>query len=470
MKIIRNLYYIVFLVLLFSFPVFATSVEEPTTEHPKTTEYKEEPSREPDLVSNAAIVIDADSGQILYEKNINKKKYPASITKILTVLIALEHNVDFDDTITMSENAIWDIERDSTHIALDVDEKISVRDCIYATLLQSANECAYALAEYVAGDLDSFIILMNERAKELGCKNTNFVTPNGLHDRNHYTTAYDMSLITQEAVKNEQFCKIVSTLSYEIPPTNLKDETRPLWQGNRMINPNSSMYYEYCKGGKTGYTEKANNTLVTFAEKDGLKLICVVLDCDGWQYSYTDTRALYNFCYNNYTFFYPLMDISFDPKIKNSTLDNAVLNNYYTSLDHDFIELKVDTKYPLLVHKSLDTTKINYEINLFNKEKKGSIGEIIFYYEDQTLGTTTIQKDTSLLSSKIVKKNKKSNKSYWKIIVKVFIYILVVLIVCIILFIISIPISSMIRGIRRNHNRRRRYKRYRKKHDDLFYF
>ena len=139
------------LILTCSFPVNATEPEE-TTEHPETIEYPDDPSREPDLVANSAIIMDAASGQILYEKNAHDKKYPASITKIMTTILALDKEVDFNATITMSENSIWGVERDSTLIGLDVGERVSVGDCVYATMVKSANECAYAVAEYVAGD------------------------------------------------------------------------------------------------------------------------------------------------------------------------------------------------------------------------------------------------------------------------------------------------------------------------------
>ena len=313
------------LLLTYCLPVHATEVTtEATTEHPETTEYPDDPTREPDLVANAAIVMDAASGQVLYEKNSQEKKYPASITKILTVLIALEHNVDFNATVTMSENAIWGVERDSTLIGLDVGEQVTVKDLVYATMVKSANECAYALAEYVAGDIESFAKLMNERAAEIGCKNTHFITPNGLHDEDHYTTAYDMALITKEALKNETFREIAGTLNYTVPATNLTDETRPLWNGNKMINPAEPYYYEYCEGGKTGYTMKANNTLMTFAKKDGLELICVIMDCDGAKYAYSDTKALYNYCYNNYVYYYPLSDFSFESTEENATDQNVI--------------------------------------------------------------------------------------------------------------------------------------------------
>ena len=459
------------LIFTFSISSQATETTEATTEHPETTEYPDDPSREPDLVSNAAIVMDAATGQILYEKNAYDKKYPASITKILTTILALDNNANFNDTITMSENAIWGIERDSTNIGLDVGEKVTVEDCIYATMVKSANECAYAIAEYVAGDLESFAKLMNEKAKEIGCEHTNFVTPNGLHDDNHYTTAYDMALITKYALQNDTFRQIAGTLSYTVPPTNLSEESVEVWNGNKMINTSTSYYYEFCEGGKTGYTTKANNTLVTFAKKDGLELICVILDCDGAQYAYTDSRALYNYCYNNYSYFYPLSDFSFDSDEEDVKETNIILDNYYNSLNHEMIDLTVDKEYSLLINKSLDTTKIEREIKLYDKAKEDALGEINFLYDGELIGTTSITSTTPLLSSQMTKEEEKTSSSIWKKIGKVLVMILLIVLVLFVLLIIYIIFAACVRKIKRERKYRyRRKNRRRRKYDDDYYF
>lgn len=465
----------IFLALLLTFACFipshATGVTEATTEHPETTEYPDDPSRTPDLVANAAIVMDAATGQILYEKNAHEKKYPASITKILTALIALEHNVDFNDTITMSENAIWGIERDSTHIALDVGEKITVGDCIYAMMVKSANECAYALAEYIAGDLQSFAGLLNKKAKEIGCENTNFVTPNGLHDDNHYTTAYDMALITKAAMQNEAFREIAGTLTYTIPETNLTDEARPLWNGNKMINPAEAYYYEYCEGGKTGYTSKANNTLATYSKKDGLELICIILDCDGWKYTYTDSKALYNYCYNNYTYFYPLSDFSFDSDTEEIAETNSILNNYYSSLNHEMIDLTVNKHYSLLISKTLDTTKIQHEIKLFDKAQDNVLGEIRFTYEEEHIGSAPITSTTPLLSSKMTQEEeKKDSVSVWKTVGNILLKVLIVVSSLAAVLILYMLFAAFIRSAKRSSRKRSSYRRRRKKRKDDYYF
>lgn len=460
------------LLLTYCLPVHATEVTtEATTEHPETTEYPDDPTREPDLVANAAIVMDAASGQVLYEKNSQEKKYPASITKILTVLIALEHNVDFNATVTMSENAIWGVERDSTLIGLDVGEQVTVKDLVYATMVKSANECAYALAEYVAGDIESFAKLMNERAAEIGCKNTHFITPNGLHDEDHYTTAYDMALITKEALKNETFREIAGTLNYTVPATNLTDETRPLWNGNKMINPAEPYYYEYCEGGKTGYTMKANNTLMTFAKKDGLELICVIMDCDGAKYAYSDTRALYNYCYNNYVYYYPLSDFSFESTEENATDQNVILNNYYSSLDHDMIDLSVDKDYALLLNKSVDTTQIEKTVTFYDEAKDDQLGEITFTYDGEQIGSTPITSTTPSLSSQMSQeKETKQTSSKWKTIGKIALRIGIVIGALLVVLIIYLIFAAIVRNVKRNRRRRGYRRRSRRRKDDDYYF
>lgn len=452
-------------------PVHATEVsEEASTEHPETTEYPDDPTRAPDLVSNAAIVMDAASGQVLYEKNSQEKKYPASITKILTVLIALEHNVDFNATVTMSENAIWGVERDSTLIGLDVGEQVTIKDLVYATMVKSANECAYALAEYVAGDIESFAKLMNERAAEIGCQNTHFVTPNGLHDEDHYTTAYDMALITKEALKNETFREIAGTLNYTVPATNLADETRFLWNGNKMINPAEPYYYEYCEGGKTGYTSKANNTLMTYAKKDGLELICVVLDCDGAKYAYSDSKALYNYCYNNYIYYYPLSDFSFESDEENAISENVILDNYYTSLNHDMINLAVNKDYALLLNKSVDTTQIERNVTFYDQAKDDVLGEITFSYGREQIGSTPITSTTPLLSSQMSKGEKpEQSTSIWKTIGKIALRIAIVIGALLAVLLLYMLFAAFIRNMKRNR-RRRAYRRRRRKRDDDYYF
>ncbi|MCI7657455.1 D-alanyl-D-alanine carboxypeptidase family protein [Anaerotignum sp.] len=292
--------------LLFTaaFPAYATETEgtEAETTESAATDSEEtntdSTSGELTLTAESAILMDAITGKILYEKNSRTKQYPASITKLMTILLALEHG-SLEDEITFSHDAVFSIEPGSAHIAIQEGEILTLEQVLYGIMLRSANECANAAAEYVDGTMEKFAEHMTARAKELGCENTNFVNANGLFDENHYTTAYDMALIAQELLKNETYRSIMSNTYYVIPPTNKQPEERPLHGQHQMLNENSLYYYEYAEGGKTGYTVEAQNTLVTYAKQGDTELIAVVLKCNGAQH-YVDTKTLFDYGFANY--------------------------------------------------------------------------------------------------------------------------------------------------------------------------
>ncbi len=273
-----------------SFTAFGQPLEEKNT--------PTEEAVKPELNSDAAILMDATTGEILYEKNSKNKMFPASITKVMTVLLALE-NGNLNDTLTFSHDAVYSIEPGSAHIAMQEGEQITLEQALYGILLRSANEVSNAVAEYVDGSTTAFAEHMTKRAKELGCESTNFINANGLFDENHYTTAYDMAHIAKELLKQDVYKTMMSTTYYEIPPTNLQSEIRYLHGQHQMLNPNSIYYYEYATGGKTGYTSEALNTLVTFAKKGDTQLIAVVFKCNGAEH-YVDTKALFEYGFTNF--------------------------------------------------------------------------------------------------------------------------------------------------------------------------
>ena len=292
--------------LLFTaaFPAYATETEKTETETTESTTTNTEgtstdsTSSELTLTAESAILMDATTGKILYEKNSRTKQYPASITKLMTILLALEHG-SLEDEITFSHDAVFSIEPGSAHIAIQEGEILTLEQVLYGIMLRSANECANAAAEYVDGSMEKFAEHMTARAKELGCENTNFVNANGLFDENHYTTAYDMASIAQELLKNETYRSMMSNTYYLIPPTNKQPEERPLHGQHQMLNENSLYYYEPAEGGKTGYTVEAQNTLVTYAKQGDTELIAVVLKCNGAQH-YVDTKTLFEYGFANY--------------------------------------------------------------------------------------------------------------------------------------------------------------------------
>lgn len=249
----------------------------------------------PKVIAETAILMDLDTGEILYAKGIDEKRAPASTTKIMTAMLAIE-KVPLDTQITFTDE-VNNIEPDSTHIGIKPGETLTMEQSLYAILLASANEVSSGVAEYIGGTVPEFVDMMNERAKELGCENTHFVNANGLYSEDHYTTARDMALIAQAAFRDETFRNITKSTYYIIPPTNITSEQRWLDNHHKML-VQGSQHYDGCLGGKTGYTVKAGNTLVTYAEKNSMRLVCVVLA--GTTEYYNDTRSILDYGFNNF--------------------------------------------------------------------------------------------------------------------------------------------------------------------------
>ena len=250
----------------------------------------------PAIEGGAAIAMDASTGAILYSKNADARMYPASITKIMTALLACE-NLNPDDTYAINESAAYGIEPGSSSIYADTGEIFTVEQELMALMLESANEIALALAEQTAGSVKKFVEMMNERARQLGCTGTHFNNPNGLPDESHYTTASDMAKIAKAAWNNRTFRKYATTDTYEIPPTNVMQETRYMRNHHGMMSGHDHAY-EGVLGGKTGYTVAAGNTLVTYATDGKLGIITVVLNSING--AYPDTAALLDYSFRNF--------------------------------------------------------------------------------------------------------------------------------------------------------------------------
>lgn len=262
-----------------------------------------EESKQPDIKATSAVLVDSASGRILYEKEAKAKCYPASTTKIMTGLLALE-NLNLGDAVTASATAV-DVDRDGSNMGILEGEILTVEQLLYGLMVHSANDAANVLAEAVSGSLSAFVEKMNTRAAELGMENTHFANPHGYHDDNHYTSAYDLYLLAKVAMQNEVFAKIVGTPTYEIPPTNRYKETRSLSNNNALINPMKGRKYLYsaATGVKTGHTSKAGNCLVSSAEKNGSSFLCVVLNApneNGTNYSFADTISLLDYGFQNF--------------------------------------------------------------------------------------------------------------------------------------------------------------------------
>jgi D-alanyl-D-alanine carboxypeptidase len=249
----------------------------------------------PKVSADGAVLMDAATGKILYGKNMDKPYPPASTTKIMTALLTLER-CNLDDVVVVGKNPPL---ADGSKIYINEGEQFKVKDLLYALLLASANDCAEALAEHISGSNEQFAKLMNERAKELGCTDTNFVNPNGLYNDKHRTSAKDLALIMRELVKHPEYTKIATTPSYKIPPTNKSKEARPLWNGNKLVQKSSIYYFSGCEGGKTGYTVQSDHSYVASATRNGQRLI-VALMHDKNKTFFPDSINLFNYGYNNF--------------------------------------------------------------------------------------------------------------------------------------------------------------------------
>ncbi len=354
-----------------------------STHEPSTSPWPEEA---PTVNSEAAIVMEASTGAILYSKNIHDTFYPASITKILTALLAIE-NSSLGETVTFSKEAIFDVDLDSSRIGIDVGEKLTMEQSLYGIMLESANEVSYGIAEHISGDVKSFTKLMNEKAVELGCTDSNFVNPHGLPDPDHYTSAYDMALISRAAINNKTFREITGSRTYTIPPTNIQEETRYLANHHKLVRNDSS--FEGCIGGKTGYTSKAQYTLVTFAERDGVTLISVILHCDSITNEYADTTNLLNYAFDNYSV-YSIAEIE-EP----NTIDSSPLFTKYSSLfSSTNSRLQVSPNGNIVLPKSASYEDAEKEITLSPissiVEGENVIGSISYTYNGIYVGSADV--------------------------------------------------------------------------------
>lgn len=252
----------------------------------------------PDITDETGVLMELESGQVLFDKGMDEIRYPASTTKVMTALLILESIEDLNQTVTFTDVILPDLAPGNSTINAQVGETLTVEQCLYAIMLASANEVCTQMAVQIAGSVNGFVAMMNQRAQELGCKNTHFVNANGLPDPNHYTTAYDLALILAEAVKNESFCKIAGAAKYTIPVTNKTPYERNLENHNSLLT-DGDYHYDGAIAGKTGHTEAAKNTLVTAAARDDMTLICVVMRSDG-DARFTDTISLFDYGFDNF--------------------------------------------------------------------------------------------------------------------------------------------------------------------------
>ena len=409
----------------------------------------------PKVMAETAIVMDMDTEEILYAKGIDEKRAPASTTKILTAMLAIE-KVPFETQITFTDE-VNNIEAGSTHIGIKPGETLTMKDCAYAILLASANEVSSGVAEYIGTTVPAFVDMMNQRAKELGCTNTHFVNANGLYDENHYTTARDLAIIAKAAFQNETFREVVKTPYYIVPKTNITDEEIWLNNHHKMILQGSE-YYEGCLGGKTGYTEKAGNTLVTYAERNGRKLVCALLADVNVVAQYTDTKALLDYGFDSF-----------------QRLDTTAVS--LSPAKSDKLGKQLEEKG--LLSTALETTSISVPKELteeltYKTTLENNMLNIDYYYGKQQIGSSSMQASDEILkvsqelSPKEVTKTdasvspnptKDSNTSEKDNILPSWKYIALFLLITGILFYIVVLIVNIKRSIKRRKRKKARERR-----------
>lgn len=336
----------------------------------------------PVISAESAILMDADTGAILYAKNIHQKEYPASTTKILTTLIASER-CSMDEIVDFSYDAVHDIDPGSNHIAIEPGEQLTMEECLNAILIRSANEVSFAVAEHISGTTwQDFGDIMNERAKELGCVDSHFVNPNGLPNEDHYTSAYDLAMIGRAFFANEALCKMTMTHMLHILPSERQPDD--IMEVNKMeLIPGGKYAYPYLVGCKTGYTDVARSTLVSCAEKDGMKLICVVMKDENPNY-YEDTISLFDYGFSNF------QRVNISQTETKYNIDNA--GSFYSGNDI------FGNSKPILQLNQNDSITLPNTITFwdavstisYDNTEPGQAAVITYTYNDVVLGTASI--------------------------------------------------------------------------------
>jgi len=385
---------VVALTVAFSMPVHATQDPQAASENRygmaiQSNSWEDWPNG-PKVYAESAIVMEGNTGTILYAKGIDTRHYPASITKVMTVLLALEH-LEMDEEVTFSHNAVYSIDYDSSHIARDEGEILTVEECLYAIMLESANECSNAIAEHIAGTTEAFAEMMNARAAELGCTNTHFVNAHGLPNENHYTSARDMALITREAIKYEKFRQICSTSRYTLRATNKKDQELLMNNHHYMISAYKTSQFldDTVFMGKTGYTTAALNTLVTCATRGGMDLIVVTMKTQGSGQRgvplYTDTASLLDYASQNFH------KVNISENETNFTLGNNELFNTGSAIFGDSTPLiEMDTDGYVVLPVDADFADASPQLEFVDEDDSELIAVLSYNFAGQQVGSTDL--------------------------------------------------------------------------------
>lgn len=412
-------------------------------------------SNSPALDATAALLVSPDSGMVLYSKNADQKRYPASTTKIMTALLTLENVSNLDETVTSEAVDFENVTADSSNAGILLGEQVTVRDLLYALMLPSANEAAYMLARHVGGSWEQFVDMMNDRAAELGCTGTHFCNPCGLHEEDHYTTAHDLYLIAKEAMKDVTFRDIVSTVQHRMAKTNLHEE-RIIYTTNQLIFSSFQPWsYANCLGIKTGHTSQAGNCFVGYAEYGDAKLFSVVLGCSdsSKEYpsvaaSFTDTKKLCQWGFENFT-----------SKTLARQGEEVTYTKVKLSTDTNQLLLTAKADVVALLPRDLDVKELELVEDIPEEVKApvkagDPIGTATYRYNGTDYGTVELVALNDISRSTVLFYADKLSTFFQSMVFKI------LLLAAAAFFILHIFTHILFGGVRRRRNRRKMRSRY----------
>lgn len=428
----------------------------------------------PQIGAQAAILMDANTGVILYSKNIHERLYPASTTKIMTALLAME-NGSLDDMVEFSHEAVFSVPADGSNMGMDEGESITLEECLYGIMVASANEAANAAGEYVSGSIDDFVALMNKRAEEMGCTDTHFMNTNGLHDPEHYTSAYDLALISSYFFRNEMLCKISNTDRHHFEPTPTQPDD--FYKKNKHQLINGEIPYDGILGGKTGYTDNSRQTLVTCAEQNGMRLVCVVLKEESPD-QFTDTAELFDYGFQNFQ----VLNISENEK------KYTIESTGFLQIGDDVFGsskpiLSIDTDSYVIIPNTVTFQDLDSEID-YSLSDENRVAGIEYSYHGMYVGNaylnlatdnaSTYEFDSNMTSSDVSvekvepeAKQEQSQDTIFINIKKVLLGILILAAVVIAIFMIHALIANGRTAKRRNNRVKRKQRRRSSIHTDF---
>ncbi len=410
------------------------------------------------ITAKAGMLVSMDTGEILYSNNIDQKMYPASLTKIMTVILMLEsEKYDPAGKVAMTKEVQQLISGTGSAVSnLQIGEEITQLDLVYTVLMSSFGDCAYLAAIYYGGSLEGFVAQMNEKAAQLGLTGTRYTNPVGLHDVDNYTTVRDVYTLMSYALKNETFKTVCGASRYTIEATNMSGK-RTLSTTNFLLDNTTNYYYQYAKGGKTGYTDEAGRCLVSFASYSGYNYMCVLMNCPpnaDKRYEFIESAELYRWAFNSFSF----------KEVANST-EPVCEMPVELSLDTDFVSLYFEKPFVTVLPNEADDSTIVVKPHLKSESveapvKKGDVlGTADIIYAEQVIGTVKLVAGDSVKESKLLIALKYIKSFFGSVYMKV-VYVLIALAVVIfILMVIRLNIARI-------RKRRVKYIPYGKKKGD----